>query len=176
MTLQEVTDVASILVGKQIDVALAKIYLTEGLRLVTTQYPTACPVKCIRIVCDEAEKIYPMPHHLGIYKIYRNKQLYMEYRLDDTGICFSHEGDYQVYYYSAFSGELSETESIPVAVEYDSELCKYVAFSVLRADDPSNRVADRLIDEFYDNCAAIHKSISARLKRKPKPLEAPEWR
>lgn len=176
MTLQEVTDVASILVGKQIDTALSKIYLTEGLRLVTTQYPTACPVKCIHMICDEAEAIYPMPNHLGVYKVYRNKQLYPEFRLEESGICFSHEGDYQVYYYSSFSGELSETEAVPVAVEYESELCKYVAFSVLRSDDPSNRVADKLIEEFYDNCSAIHKSILGRVKRHPKSLATPDWR
>ena len=89
MTLQEVTDVASVLVGKQIDTALSKIYLIEGLRLVTTRYPTACPVKCIRIACDVAQTIYQMPDHLGIYKVYRNLQRYQEYSLEESGICFA---------------------------------------------------------------------------------------
>lgn len=176
MTLQEVTDVASILVGKQIDVALAKIYLTEGLRLITTKYPTACPIKCVRLVCEEAEELCPLPGHQGVYKVYCNKQRYPDYSLENGGIRFSHPGEYQVYYYSSFSGELSQSESVPVATEYDSELCKYVAFSVLRADDPSNRVADRLIDEFYENCTAIHQSISGRWKRKPGILTTPRWR
>ncbi len=176
MTLQEVTDVASILIGKQVDTALAKIYLAEGLRLMIAKYDTVCPVKCINIVCDDEQISHPMPKHRGIYKIYRDKQRYFEYECDENGLRFSHKGNYLVYYYSVFSGELSPEESIPVAPEYDSELCKYVAFSVLRVDDPSNRLADSLIEEFYENCSAIHQSMARRQRPKPSPIQKPRWR
>lgn len=176
MTLQEVADVASILVGKQIDTAQAKIYLTEGLRLLMAKYETVCPVKCIRIECQAVRTPYPIPKHRGIYKIYRDKQLYFDYQCDEEGLSFLDTGSYQVYYYSVFSGELSDREPIPAACEYDSELCKYVAFSYLRADDPSNRLCDQLIEEFYDNCGAIHKSIGSRRIKRRKPLETPRWR
>ena len=176
MTLQEVTDVASVLVGKQVDTALAKHYLYEGLRLMIAKYDTACPVKCLRIQCSEENTVLPMPKHRGIYKIYRNKQRYYEYQCDEEGILFSDTGEYLVYYYSVFSGEVAFSEPIPIAPEYDSELCKYVAFSVLRQDDPSNRLTDSLIEEFYENCAAIHRSIRSRHRRNPKPIGKPSWR
>ena len=176
MTLQEVTDVASILIGKQVDIALAKIYLTEGLRLLIAKYETACPIKCLSVECTEKNTPYPMPGHRGVYKIYRDKQRYFDYQCDERGLSFQHDGSYLVYYYSVFSGEFSEEESVPVAPEYDSELCKYVAFSVLRADDPSNRLADSLIEEFYENCAAIHHSLAKRQRTKPVPIRKPQWR
>lgn len=176
MTLQEVTDVASVLIGKPVDTALANRYLNEGLRLLIARYPTACPVKCLRVLWQADGDPYPMPPHRGIYKIYRNKQLYQDYRLDEEGLFLNREGEYQVYYYSTPQGLVAEGEQIPSAPEYDSELCKYVAFSVLRSDDPSNRLADRLIEEFYDNCAAIHKSLQGRLKKPYSPFPTPTWR
>lgn len=176
ITLQEVANVASVLIGKPVDAALAKLYLTDGLRLVTTKYPTACPIRCTRVECSEENQAYSIPNHLGVYKVYRDKQRYFEYSVEQEGITFSHKGEYQVYYYSSFSGELSWEESIPIAAEYESELCKYVAFCVLRSDDPSNRVADRLVEEFYENCDAIHRSISGQFRRKSIPLQAPRWR
>jgi len=33
-----------------------------------------------------------------------------------------------------------------------------------------------LIEEFYDNCAAIHKSLKGRLKKPSAPLPTPTWR
>ena len=176
MTLKEITDVASVLIGKQVDTALANLYVTEGINLITTRYSTACPIKCITITCNNPKDPKYLPNNRGIYKIYRNKQLYADYRMDETGLFFSHEGEYTVYYYSAFFGKLSEAEPVPVSAEYEAELCKYVAFSVLRADDPSNRLADKLVEEFYDNCAAINQSILGRLRRKPLPILAPKWR
>lgn len=176
MTLQEAANIASVLIGKQVDRALAKIYLQEGLRLLIARYPSICPVKCVHISCTEAEEFYPLPKNRGIYKVYRNKQRYTGYETDERGVSFFEPGDYQVYYYSVFSGELSAEEPIPSAPEYDSELCKYVALCVLRADDPSNRIADKLIEEFYENCAAIHKSISGRRTMKTEPLPACRWR
>ncbi len=176
MTLQEVTDVASVLIGKSVDTALANRFLNEGLRLLIARYPTACPIKCLRVLWQADTDPYPMPPHRGIYKIYRNKQLYGDYRLDEEGLYLNREGEYQVFYYSAPQGLVAEGEPIPSAPEYDSELCKYVAFSVLRADDPSNRLADRLIEEFYDNCAAIHKSLQGRLRKPSAPLPTPTWR
>ena len=176
MTVKEITDVASVLIGKQIDTSLANLYVTEGLRLMTTRYPSACPIKCVQISHKNKKEPCVLPKHLGIYKIYREKKRYVDYRLDETGLFLSHEGDYTVYYYGAFSGKVAEGENIPVSPEYESELCKYVAFSVLRADDPSNRLADKLIEEFYDNCAAIHQSITGRVRRKLHPISAPKWR
>ena len=176
MTLQEVTDVASILIGKQVDISLAKIYLTEGLRLMFAKYDTACPIKCLSVECAETDTPYPLPKHRGIYKIYRDKHRYFDYQCDERGLSFSEPGSYLVYYYSVFSGELAVEESIPVAPEYDSELCKYVAFSVLRADDPANRLADTLIEEFHGNCTAIHESIAKRQRKRPTPIETPGWR
>lgn len=176
MTLQEVTDVASVLIGKSVDTALANRFLNEGIRILIARYPTACPIKCLRVLWQADTDPYPMPSHRGIYKIYRNKQLYGDYRLDAEGLYLNREGEYQVYYYSAPQGLVTEGEQLPIASEYDSELCKYVAFSVLRTDDPSNRLADRLIEEFYDNCAAIHKSLQGRLKKPASPISAPTWR
>ena len=85
MTLQEVTDVASVLIGKSVDTALANRFLNEGLRLLIARYPTACPIKCLRVLWQADTDPYPMPAHRGIYKIYRNKQLYGDYRLDEEG-------------------------------------------------------------------------------------------
>lgn len=176
MTVKEVCDVSSVLIGKQIDTALANLYLTEGISLMTTRYPTACPIKRVEISCKNPKESCELPHHRGVYKIYREKRRIFDYRLDETGLYFSLPGDYTVYYYSGFSGKLSEGESLPVSPEYEAELCKYVAFSVLRADDPSNRLADSLIEEFYDNCSAIHRSIQGRVKRRNRPIAAPSWR
>ncbi|MBQ7951011.1 MAG: hypothetical protein IJ278_04760 [Clostridia bacterium] len=176
MTLKEIADVASVLIGKQIDTSLANIYLTEGLLLLTAQYPTACPVKCVRVIVSDPETPVSIPQNKGIYKIYREKSRYLEYHLDEIGLFVSHQGEYLVYYYQGFSGRLSENENIPVAPEYEGELCKYVAFSVLRSDDPSNRLADKLVEEFYDNCAAIHSSMTKKARRKPASIQAPKWR
>lgn len=176
MTLQDVTNVASVLVGKPVDSPLANRFLNEGIRLLIARYPTACPIKCLRVLWQSDGDPYPMPAHRGIYKVYRNKQLYGDYRLDEEGLFLNREGEYQVYYYSAPQGFVAEGERIPTAPEYDSELCKYVAFSVLRSDDPTNRLADRLIEEFYDNCAAIHQSLQGRMRIPRSPLPTPKWR
>ncbi len=176
MTLKEITDVASVLIGKQIDMPLANLYLTEGLLLLTAQYATACPIKCVRVMVKDEKEGVLIPQNKGIYKIYREKKRYLEYRLDETGLFVSQEGEYLVYYYQGFSGRLSENENIPVAPEYEGELCKYVAFSVLRSEDPSNRLADKLVEEFHDNCAAIHSSMTKKVRRKPTPIQAPKWR
>ncbi len=176
MVLQEVVDVASVLIGKPVDTALANRFLNEGIRLLIARYHTACPIRCLHILWQTDTDPYPMPPHRGIYKVYRNKQLYRDYQLDEEGLFLNREGEYQVFYYSTPKGLVAEGEKIPTAPEYDSELCKYVAFSVLRSDDPTNRLADRLIEEFYDNCAAIDQSLQGRMRKPNVPLPAPTWR
>ncbi len=176
MTLQEVADVASVLVGKQVDLSLANLYLSEGLILTQAKYPTACPITCVTLETNDSHTRHPLPHNNGVYKVYFNKKRTFEYDVDEYGIRFFYPGEYQVYYYRTFTGKLSHEEPVPIAPEYEAELCKYVAFSVLRADDPSNRVADRLVEEFYDNCTAIHQSMSARGRNYRRPLAVPRWK
>lgn len=175
MTLKEVTDTASVLIGKKIDIALSSKIVWECMVNLTALFSSACKIAQTNIECTDLNTYYEIPDNCGIIKVMLSNFEYKSYEYNQLGIRFLDIGTYLIYYYDANILAPEENDELPVNKRYHLEICKYLAFSILQISDPSSKVADNLIDEFFTNTKAINESLMKK-KRPLSQIATRAWR
>ena len=175
MTLREVTDTASVLIGKKIDITTANKIVWECLTNLTALYSSACKIGHCDMNCIDLNTYFEVPSNCGIIRVIFESSEYKGYEYNELGIRFLDKGIFTIYYYDATIADIEESVELPINQRYHMEICKYLAFSILQIADPSSRVADKLIEEFFDNTKAIDKSMDKK-KRFCNVIATRAWR
>lgn len=164
MTLKEITDTASIIINKRIDIAIASKIVWECMVNLTALYSSACKTSYIDIACIDSSSYYELPDNCGIIKVIYENEEYKGYEHNELGIRFLDIGTFKIYYYDATIPNIEEEIELPINKRYHMEIAKYLAFSILQIQDPSSRLADKLLEEFFINTKEIDKSLNKRKK------------
>jgi hypothetical protein len=141
----------------------------------TALYRSACKIGHIDIECADLNTYFEIPQNCGIIKIIFEGTEYKGYEYGELGIRFLDKGIFTIYYYDATIPNIEESVELPINKRYHMEICKYLAFSILQIADPSSKIANKLIEEFFENTRAIDKSLDKK-KRFCNIIATRDWR
>jgi hypothetical protein len=175
MTLREVTDTASIIINKRIDAVIASKIVWECMVNLTALYSSACKISNTNISCTDSSTYYELPDNCGIIKVMFENKDYKGYEYNELGIRFLDIGEYKIYYYDATIPNIEEGTELSINKRYHMEIAKYLAFSILQIQDPSSRLADKLLEEFFINTKEIDKSLN-KIKKLSSIIPSRIWR
>ena len=162
MTINEINESASLLIGKPIDGEFAKNIIFECVNIITSLFEHSCPVRSVEIECEDEAVTYPVPKNRGIYKVLEDGKVFKEFEFSVLGIKFYSAGIYQVYYFDSDICCGDVNSELSINAEFHPEIIKYLAYKALQMKDPSSRILENLLNEFFTNIKVINLAISGK--------------
>lgn len=169
MTVNEIITKTKADMGIPISTPFAIRYINAAMQALANMYDTACVITETVIDAFDKDIEYPIVDCIGVLKVTRDNDRYIDYTVDFSCIRFRDEGEYTVRYLT-YPRECAGKESVPgIHPAYHECICLYIAAMANRPRD------ENLLEEFY----TLANSVDSRLRRmKRRHLRLPRrlWR
>lgn len=183
MNCTEIKEYAIVKIENDIDIVYAIRYINEAIQKISARFKKSSGVSATtQIVCDDINVEYELPttRLLQISRVYYidldNDLDYRQYSINGNKLKFSDKGTFRVKYLRRSDNCINESESPEVNELYHIPISLYVAAQELLRERKFTDQAQSLLNEFEQDCAIVHNSLTTNTKQRLGVIKARKWR